>query len=48
VPALNATTAHGNGGGNTLTGGGGLDLFFGNLASDVTDWNPQTETFVSI
>jgi hypothetical protein len=48
VPALNATTAHSNGGANTLTGGGGLDLFLGNLANDTTDWDPQTETFLSI
>ncbi len=48
VPALNATTVQSNGGGNTLIGGPGLDLFFGNLNSDLTDWDPQTETFVSI
>jgi hypothetical protein len=45
---LNNSTVHGNGGGNTLTGGTGLSLYFGNPNSDVTDWNPDTETFVSV
>jgi hypothetical protein len=45
---LNATTVTGNGGGNTLMGGAGRDLFFGNLGSDTTDWDPLSETFVSI
>lgn len=48
VPALSATTVKCNGGGNTLIGGPGPDLFFGNLNIDLTDWGPQTETFVSI
>jgi hypothetical protein len=48
VPVLNATTAHANGGGNTLTGGAGLDLFLGDLAKDSTDRDLQTETLVSI
>jgi Ca2+-binding RTX toxin-like protein len=38
----------GNGGGNTLTGNAGLDLFYGNLALDTYDWDPATETFVSV
>jgi hypothetical protein len=41
-------TVHGNGGSNTLLGGSALDLFFGNLSNDTTDWDPQTESFVSI
>jgi hypothetical protein len=48
VPALNATTVKSNGGGNTLIGGPGLDLFFGNLNIDLADWGLQTETLVSI
>jgi len=45
---LNASTVMGNGGGNTLNGGPGLDLFFSNPALDATDWNPLTETFVIV
>jgi hypothetical protein len=48
VPLLDATTVTSNGGGNTLTCGSGLDLFYGNLALDTYTWNPQTETFVSV
>jgi hypothetical protein len=48
VPLLDATTVTSNGGGNTLTGGPGLDLFYGNLALDTYDWDPATETFVSV
>jgi hypothetical protein len=48
APALDATTVHGNPVGNTLTGGAGLDLFFGSLAKDIGDWDAQSETFVSI
>jgi hypothetical protein len=41
---LDASTFHSNGGGNTLTGGTGLDLFCGLLpgdsgTADTTDWN---------
>jgi hypothetical protein len=44
---LNGSTAHSNGGGNTLTGEAGLDLFYGSKAQDNTDWNPgQGEVFV--
>src|SRR5262249_5275331 len=32
-------TVHGNGGGNTLTGGEGQDLFFGNPDLDLHDWD---------
>jgi hypothetical protein len=39
---------HSNGGGNTLTGGAGLDLFYGDLALDTYDWDPASETFVQI
>jgi hypothetical protein len=45
---LNATTVTGNGAGNTLLGGAGLDLYFGNLNLDYYDWDPNTETFVSV
>jgi hypothetical protein len=49
---LNAATVHSNGGGNTLTGHGGgaseLNLYFGNLALDMYDWDPATETFISV
>jgi hypothetical protein len=45
---LNGSSVHGNGGGNTLTGGTGLSLYFGDPNNDVTDWDPSTETFVSV
>ncbi len=44
---LNTTTVTGNGGGNTLNGGTGQDLFFGTLVTDTTD-RTASETFVSI
>jgi Ca2+-binding RTX toxin-like protein len=44
---LNASTVHSNGGGNVLTGGAGLDLFFGSLALDQSDWSStQGEKFI--
>jgi Ca2+-binding RTX toxin-like protein len=46
---LNGTTVHSNGARNTLTGGDGLDLFFGNLARDVSDSGSSPgEVFVSV
>jgi hypothetical protein len=45
---LDGTTVTGNSGGNPLTGGPGLDLFYGNLAQDVYDWDPTTEIFISV
>ena len=49
VPLLDATTVTGNGGGNTLMGGPGLDLFYGNSGLDtIMNWNPATETFISV
>jgi hypothetical protein len=49
VPLLDATMVTGNGAGNTLQGGPGLDLFYGNLALDtIMNWDPATETFVSV
>jgi hypothetical protein len=49
VPRLDATTVTGNGGGGTLLGGPGLDLFYGSLASDsVLNWDPATETFLGV
>jgi hypothetical protein len=50
--ALNAANVKFNGGGNTLDGGPGLDLFYGQLPGDspnpdTTDWNPaQGEIFI--
>jgi Ca2+-binding RTX toxin-like protein len=38
----------GNGGGNTLTGGPGLDLFFGDQVLDMNDWDALTEMFFSV
>jgi hypothetical protein len=48
VPLLDASTVTGNGGGNTLTGGPGRNLFCGNLALDHFDWDPLTETFIAV
>lgn len=48
VSALNAVTAQSNGGSNKPAGGDGLDLFLGNLANDLTDWDPDLETFLTI
>jgi hypothetical protein len=48
VPLLDASTVTGNGGGNTLTGGPGRNLFYGNLALDHFDWDPLTETFIAV
>jgi len=49
VPLLDGTTVTGNGGGNLLQGGPGLDLFYGNMALDtIVNWDPAMETFVSV
>jgi hypothetical protein len=46
---LNASTVTGNRAGNVLTGGPGLDLFFGDPTLDTTDWNAGLgEVFVSV
>jgi hypothetical protein len=46
---LNASTVTGNGGGNTLLGGGELNLYYGSLANDQTDYDPSSgEVFVSV
>jgi hypothetical protein len=41
VPLLDATMVTSNGGGNTLTGGAGLNLYYGNTA-DTTDYDPNS------
>jgi hypothetical protein len=48
VPLLDASAVIGNGGGNTLTGGPGRNLFYGNLTLDSYDWDPLTETFIAV
>jgi hypothetical protein len=52
VPVLDAAHATSNGGGNLMQGNGGgageLNLFYGDLALDSYDWDPATETFVSV
>jgi hypothetical protein len=35
VPLLDASTVHGNGGGNTMISGGGQDLFYGDRTRDI-------------
>jgi hypothetical protein len=48
VPLLDPTTVTSNGGGNTLTGGAGLNLYYGN-AGDTTDFDPTSaEVFVQV
>jgi hypothetical protein len=41
VPLLDATTVTSRGGGNTLIGGPGLNLYFGN-GTDITDFDPSS------
>ncbi len=48
VPVLSASTVKSNGGNNQMLGNAGLDLFFGKVGSDVTDWDPATEKFVAL
>jgi hypothetical protein len=48
VPLLAATTVTGNRLGNTLADGAGQGLFYGDLVQDTYDWNPATETFISV
>jgi hypothetical protein len=44
---LNSAEFHGNAGGNHLTGGAALDLFYGSKALDANDWNAgQGEQFI--
>jgi hypothetical protein len=48
VPLLDPTTVTSKGGGNTLTGGPGLNLYYGNTA-DTTDYDPNSgEVFVPV
>jgi hypothetical protein len=49
VPLLDPTTVTSNGGGNTLMGDGGLNLWYGNLALDsYPSYNPDSEAFISV
>jgi hypothetical protein len=48
VPVLSATTVFGNEGGNTLKGGMGRSLCYGNLALDIYDWDPLAEIFIPV
>jgi hypothetical protein len=48
APVLDATTVTGNGGGNRLTGGPGLDLFYGSWTGDTTDRDPEAEVFMVV
>jgi hypothetical protein len=44
---LNLANFIANAGGNTLTGAGGLDLFYGSVSHDANDWTPSIgEVFV--
>lgn len=43
---LNAATVHSNGGGNRLTGGAGLDLFFSKFQDELMDRDPLQESWV--
>lgn len=48
VPLLDATTVTGNGGGNMLTGGPGLNLYYGK-DTDTTDFDPSsTAVFIPV
>jgi hypothetical protein len=48
VPLLDPTTVTSNGGGNTLTGGSGLNLYYGN-DMDITDYDPtSTAVFIHV
>jgi hypothetical protein len=49
VPLLDATTVTSNGGGNTMLGNGGFNLWYGNLALDsYPGYNPDSEVFISV
>src|SRR5262249_1513949 len=49
VPLLDATTVTGNGGGNTLMGDGGFNLWYGNPNLDIyPDYKPDAEFFVPV
>jgi hypothetical protein len=46
---LSAATVNSNGGGNTLDGSGGLDIFFHNLNNlDTIYGDPLTEAFIAV
>jgi hypothetical protein len=48
VPLLDASTVHRNGRGNRLLGGAGQNLYYGDLGLDSYNWDPASETFVSV
>jgi Ca2+-binding RTX toxin-like protein len=48
VPFLGAPKVTSNGASNTLTGGPGRDLFYGNVVHDTYDRDPSSERFVSV
>lgn len=49
VPLLDATTVTGNGGGNTLMGNGGFNLWYANPARDRDpDYHPDAEFFIDL
>ncbi len=48
VPALNGSTVSDNAGVNTLTGGDGLDLYFGDSGLDSNDWSEGPQMFVEV
>ncbi len=45
---LNTGTVFSNYAGNSLQGGGGLDLFYGIPGYNLTDWDEPSETFVEV
>ena len=49
VPLLDAASVIGNGGGNTMTGSGGFNLWYGDPDRDTfADYDPDTEFFIRV
>src|SRR5262249_58005637 len=44
APLLDGTTVHGNGGGHLFLGGGGVNLYYGDLQPDAYDRDPGAPT----